>query len=85
MPAVAQPVIAIQAKDDLEVLEFIESVEADNVTGLAAIKRSNAVVKYVKYVNVDINKTKCRCSTDLRFLHLPSLPAINTNYPPTLS
>ena len=44
-PAVAQPVIAEQAEADLEVLEFIEDVEADNITGLGAVKGSHGDVK----------------------------------------
>ena len=43
--AVAQPVIAVQAEGDLEVLEFIENEEADNITGLRAVKGSHGIVK----------------------------------------
>ena len=39
--AVAQPVIAVQAEGDLEVLEFIENEEADNIAGLFILFFSN--------------------------------------------
>ena len=41
--AVAQPVIAVQAEGDLEVLEFIENEEADNIAGLGAVKGSYGI------------------------------------------